>query len=114
MLETNDLVGSLKHVIAQKYIMIFDYDGCLRKVSPYMLGRKASGALVLHGQQHGGYTSKGIVTSPEYKFFDVEKIAGYTAGRSDDFVPPELKKAEGEPYTPPKFVTQVLALYKKE
>lgn len=114
MIETNDVLGSLKHVIASKYIMVFDYDGCLRKVSPYMLGRKASGALVLQGLQHGGFTSNGPVEKPEWKFFDVSKIAGYSAGRSDDFVQIDLKKTEGKPYEPPKFITEILALHQKE
>lgn len=111
-MNTKELIEKVSYIIERKYVMVFDYEGCPRSVSPYMLGKTAKGALTLHAVQHAGMTSKGPLQTPEWKFFDLAKVQGFTAGASDDFVKIDLSKKEG-PYTPPKFIVEVLALHER-
>lgn len=108
-----ELITKMKYIIERKYVMVFDYEGMPRSVSPYMLGKNNKGALMLHAVQHAGMTSKGPLKMPEWKFFDLAKVQGFTAGASEDFVKIDLTKKEG-PYQPPKFIIEVLALSPKE
>lgn len=104
----------MKTAVNNKRSVQFTYDGLDRRVSPYMLGQNGSMQIMLHALQTAGFDSKGPVETPVWKFFDLAKIASFAMDNdSERFVQIDLRKTEG-PYVPPKFITQVFALHKKE
>jgi hypothetical protein len=87
-----------------------------RRICPHMLGLSKTGMPVLHAFQYGGYSGKGNILNPmdgEWRFFYLENIISASMLPASCWYPATLNKSE-EKYTPPKFITEILAIHKEQ
>jgi hypothetical protein len=111
------LINTLQKAIETKSPVAFFYEKKIREVCAYLLGDTAKG-LVIHAYQYGGESSKGRITNPDqgsWKYFYFDKIEKPVILSDKVWWPIRvLTKGEilEESYTPPKFITKVVALAK--
>lgn len=105
-------ISNIKFAIEAKWPISFPYQGRIREVCPYLLAKTADDRLVLHALQTGGESSKGPVTKPEWRFFYLDQFDRGPGTIRAPWADADIKKSEGG-YVPPKFITEVIAIYKE-
>ena len=92
-------VDKLSAAIEGLNVIFFSYNGGLRSVQPYELGKSIAGITLLRGYQTGGYSSRGRSTG--WKLFRVAGISGLEV-QAETFLP------RGSYFSLPSFWTKDL------
>ena len=116
--EVMDLIPDvMMEAVKTRVPVTFKYQGHLRYVCPFLVGRTADNKLVLHGYQYGGSGSKGPIEHPElgqWRYFYLEDVPSVMLDHPGVWYPPIIAKSETGAYVPPKFIVEVLAIHGTE